>query len=163
MIKSYKLIKSETSSFRYRSNLRQNGEKMAETKALWNAIKAEKFEVVISDITFEELERCSEPKKSLLNKFIDEINFINPSETLESESLVLNYLEYKILSEKNRDDLRHIALATIIACDIIVSWNFKHFVNIKTIDKVQAVNQIQGYHLVKILPPSMIIGGEYNE
>jgi len=134
-------------------------EKMAETFVLWDEIKSGQYDVVISDITFEELDRCSEPKKSLLNHCIDEIDFENHAETNESGALLGSYLQYGVLSAKNRDDLRHIALATILACDIIVSWNFKHFVNIKTINKVQAVNQLQGYPEINILPPSMIIGG----
>jgi predicted nucleic acid-binding protein len=138
-------------------------EKMAETHVLWSEIKRDLYDVVISDITFEELGRCSEPKKSLLSRYVDEIDFENPVETDESGELLASYLQYEVLSEKNRDDLRHIALATVLACDIIVSWNFKHFVNIKTINKVQAVNCLQGYPEIKILPPTMIIGGDSDE
>jgi len=138
-------------------------EKMADTLMLWNDIKSNNYIILISDITFEELSRCSEPKKGLLNRFINEIEFENPIETNESGELLLLYLQYKVLSEKNRDDLRHIALATVSACDIIVSWNFKHFVNINTINKVQAVNQLHSYPAIKILPPSMIIGGNNDE
>jgi predicted nucleic acid-binding protein len=138
-------------------------EKMADTLMLWDNIKSNKYNILISDITFEELSRCSEPKKSVLNHYINEIDFENPIETNESGELLLHYLQYKVLSERNRDDLRHIALATVLACDIIVSWNFKHFVNINTINKVQAVNQLQGYPEIKILPPSMIIGGNNDE
>ena len=138
-------------------------EKMADTLVLWNNIKSNNYSIFISDITFEELSRCSEPKKSLLNNYINEIDFENPVETNESGELLQHYLQYKVLSERNRDDLRHIALATVLACDIIVSWNFKHFVNINTINKVQAVNQLQGYPEIQILPPSMIIGGNNDE
>jgi len=138
-------------------------EKMAETLIFWKEIKAEKYNIVISDIAFEELGRCSEPKKSLLSDYISEINFENPTETNESGYLLTAYLQYEVLSAKNRDDLRHIALATVFGCDIIVSWNFRHFVNIKTISRVQAINQLQGYPEIKILPPSMIIGGNSDE
>ena len=138
-------------------------EKMTDTLVLWDNIKLGKYDILISDITFEELSRCSEPKKSLLNQYINEIDFENPVETNESWELLLRYLQYEVLSERNRDDLRHIALATVLACDVIVSWNFKHFVNINTINKVQAVNQLQGYPEIKILPPSMIIGGNSDE
>jgi len=37
----------------------------------------------------------------------------------------------------SRDDCRHIAIETITGCKYIVSWNFKHFVNIKTIRSLQ--------------------------
>lgn len=65
-----------------------------------------------------------------------------------------------MLKEKSRDDLRHISLAVIAECDYIISWNFKHFVNIRTINKVQAVNKLVGYHDISILPPSMLVEGD---
>lgn len=52
------------------------------------------------------------------------------------------------------------AVATFFDCDLIVSWNFKHFVNIKTISKVQAVNKLLGYREILILPPSMMLVGD---
>jgi len=52
------------------------------------------------------------------------IDFENPVKTNESAVLLLRYLQYKVLSENNRDDLQHIALATVLTCDIIVSRNF---------------------------------------
>ena len=55
------------------------------------------------------------------------------------------------------------SIATIFNCELIISWNFKHFVNIKTISKVQAVNKLLGYREVLILPPSMMIEGDEEE
>ncbi len=52
------------------------------------------------------------------------------------------------------------ALATIVGCELITSWNFKHFVNLKTINKVQTVNKLLGYKEVLILPPLMILEGD---
>ncbi len=139
-------------------------EKMVDTLALWEDIKDNKFEVIISDVTFGELAQCNEPKASLLSKFIDQIEYVNEIESEESLSLVSKYLEYNVLNEKSRDDLRHIALATVLKCDLIVSWNFKHFVNVKVINKVQAANRFEGYTDILIVPPSMINeGDEKNE
>lgn len=74
--------------------------------------------------------------------------------------LTEKYLKYGVLTKKSRDDLRHIALAVIAECDYIVSWNYKHFVNIKTITKVQAVNKLLGYDEITILPPPMLLEGD---
>lgn len=30
-------------------------------------------------------------------------------------------------------------------CDIIISWNFKHLVNVKTIDGIRAITQLKRY------------------
>ena len=65
---------------------------------------------------------------------------------------LVKYLK-RCLNPKSRDDCRHIAIATITGCKYIVSWNFKHFVNIKTINKVQAVNKLMNYNEINILLP----------
>ncbi len=61
------------------------------------------------------------------------------------------------------DDLRHISVAVIADCDFIVSWNFKHFVNVNVINKVQAVNKLLGYYEITIIPPSMLLEGDDND
>ena len=68
--------------------------------------------------------------------------------------------KHGVLTQKSRDDCRHIAIATIIGCKYIISWNFKHFVNIRVINKVQAVNKLLGYEEVAIVPPPMISEGD---
>ncbi|GAB6172396.1 hypothetical protein JCM15765_18740 [Paradesulfitobacterium aromaticivorans] len=81
-------------------------------------------------------------------------------ETQETIALADEYLKYGVLNPKSRDDCRHIAISTIVGCKYIVSWNFKHFVNIKTINKVQAVNKLLDYSEISILPPSMMLEGD---
>jgi len=135
-------------------------DKMQDTLALWDEIMSGEFEIFVSDVTIEELERCPEPKKTKLYEFLKNIVVARVEETEEAITLTSKYMEYGVLKEKNRDDCRHIALATINECDYIISWNFKHFVNIKTIDKVQAINKLLGYKEIKIVPPPMISRGE---
>ena len=91
---------------------------------------------------------------------LGKVDYMIQSETEESLELTEKYLKYGVLKEKSRDDLRHIALAVIAECDYIISWNFKHFVNIRTINKVQAVNKLVGYSDISILPPSMLVEGD---
>lgn len=80
-------------------------------------------------------------------------------ETVEDQQLAEIYLMNGVLREKSRDDLRHIAIAIMNDCRYIVSWNFKHFVNPKTINAVAAVNRLNNLPEVSIVSPSMMIGG----
>ena len=57
------------------------------------------------------------------------------------------------------DDLRHIAIAVNNNCKYIVSWNFKHFVNPKTMNAVAAINKLNNLNDVTIVSPSMMLGG----
>ena len=99
-------------------------EKMQETLALWEEITAGTFDILVSDVTIEELQRCAEPKKSKLYEYLGNIDVVRIEETEEAITLTNKYMEYGVLKEKSRDDCRHIALATINDCDYIISWNF---------------------------------------
>jgi hypothetical protein len=48
-------------------------------------------------------------------------------------------------------------------CDAIVSWNFKHIVNHKTMMGVKAVTALEGYDDLLIYTPSVLVGGETND
>lgn len=49
--------------------------KMADTLQLWEEIKVGLYEVVISDVVFDEINQCSEPKRSILYDYIAMIDF----------------------------------------------------------------------------------------
>ena len=67
--------------------------------------------------------------------------------------LAEEYIKNGVLSENRLADCLHIAFAVVNNCDIIVSWNFKHLVNVKTINKVKVVNAINHYKEISIVPP----------
>ena len=139
-------------------------DKMQDSLALWNIfIASEYFEIVLSEIVGEELQRCYEPKRSRLLEKLAEIKSHFVTETDEITDLADRYVEFGVLSPNDYYDLLHIAYATTSGCKLIVSWNFKHFVNFKTMDMVNAVNLIEGYDPIRIVSPSMLLGEFENE
>jgi hypothetical protein len=64
--------------------------------------------------------------------------------------------EPSIVPERYRNDLRHVAAATAAAADALVSWNFRHLVNIRTRRSVHAVNMRLGYPLIEIVSPEEV-------
>lgn len=132
-------------------------EKMEETRQFWNILKQENYEVCLSDINKEELFLCSKYKLEILNRYLSEISFILLTESEESVTLAKAYLSHAVLTGKSFTDCRHIALATLNECDYIVSWNFKHMVNIHTVQKVKGLNQMLGYKTVEISMPSFFL------
>lgn len=58
------------------------------------------------------------------------------------------------------DDCLHIALATIHKVDILVSWNFKHIVNVYRIRGYNSVNLSLGYSTLEIRSPKDVISYE---
>jgi hypothetical protein len=53
-------------------------------------------------------------------------------------------------------DSIHIALATIHNADVLVSWNFKHIVNVDRIRGYNSVNLEHGYQSLRIESPKGI-------
>ena len=63
------------------------------------------------------------------------------------------YEERGILAPRFRNDMLHIALATVADVDIVVSWNFRHVVRFDKIRLFNAVNLELGYKLIQIYSP----------
>ena len=55
-------------------------------------------------------------------------------------------------------DLAHIAYAVVYQCDVVVSWNLKHIVRLKTKVAVNGINKQLGYREVEIIAPEGVIG-----
>lgn len=79
-----------------------------------------------------------------------------------SNRLAFEYLDKKVVPRKMRSDAQHIALATVAKADVVVSWNFKHIVNLDRIRAFNAVNLGGGYPPLDIRSP-MEIWSDENE
>ena len=75
----------------------------------------------------------------------------------EADELAFQYISEGKLSKKLLIDARQIAIASINKIDIIVSWNFKHIVNLDRIKLYNSVNLKNGYPLIEIRSPRDII------
>jgi hypothetical protein len=132
---------------------------MKDTLRLWDAIKAKHYDVYVSAITIGEIQRCPEPKRTLLINYLAEIEHTVIEATEEIEVIAQCFIDNKILTDNSRDDCRHIAYTIVSGCDVIVSWNFKHIVNYKTIRGVKLVSALSGYNEIAIYTPTILIEG----
>ncbi|MBN2444436.1 MAG: type II toxin-antitoxin system VapC family toxin [Spirochaetales bacterium] len=126
-----------------------------------NYIKQNKFEVFISDVVIEEIEKTRDEnhKESLLS-IISEYKLLIFTINAEALELADKYVEKGIIPPKKVDDARHLAIATINECDVLVSWNFKHLANINKEKQVLAVNIQEGYNYPLRLTTPMEVMGE---
>jgi predicted nucleic acid-binding protein len=138
-------------------------DKKADTELLWEQIKQGRYEVFISDVTVDEINQCAEPLKSTFNNFIYDIEHILQPITPEVESLAERIIEEGILTRKSIDDCHHIAAAITSGCDIIVSWNIKHLVNVRTINGVRGISLLEGYKTIDIYTPTILIGADSDD
>jgi predicted nucleic acid-binding protein len=111
---------------------KEKPERMAETHILWDKIKNGEFDVVISDIDIAEINGCNEEKRNNLYKYLSQINYTLINSEEKSVEIATKMVDLKVLKKKSFLDCRHIANAIVSGCDVIVSWNFRHIVNHKT-------------------------------
>ena len=76
---------------------------------------------------------------------------------IESANLAKRYIEEGVVGATSYADCLHIALATIHNANILVSWNFKHIVNVVRIVGYNAVNLSEGYKQIDIRSPRELI------
>ncbi len=75
----------------------------------------------------------------------------------EAESLAEEYLVRGAVPRKFAADALHIAIATLSPSDLLVSWNFKHIVNVFRIRRYNSVNILLGYRQLEIRSPREVV------
>ena len=114
---------------------------------------------IISDLTIEELENAPTKVRNLLEDLIESpARLVMANET--SDALADEYIARGALTIGSKTDARHIALATLTSAYVLVSWNFKHIVNVNRIRLFHSVNVAYGYGLIDIRSPMEIEGYE---
>lgn len=130
-----------------------------ETKMLFERIIKGEYSIVISDLTQNELVKAPEKVRNLLNdlkiRLVEVISVTN-----EEIALATNYISEKVVGQTSIEDCIHIATATTNHVDLLVSWNFKHIVNVKRILGYNSVNIKNGYHILDIRSPKDLIYDE---
>lgn len=126
------------------------------SRALVNKILAGKYSALISELTLDEISHAPLYVRELANEVVSmnsEIILVDK----QSRELAGRYLHERILTQKSDTDSLHIALATIHHADILLSWNFKHIVNLNRIRLYNSVNLAAGYAMLEIRSPREIV------
>jgi predicted nucleic acid-binding protein len=129
------------------------------TLQLFERIKLGKVMCLYSELI--ETELLDAPDR--VKKFFIEL----PKENMEKVqvnddilSLATKYIDEKVVGQTSLDDCIHIATATFYKADILVSWNFKHIVNVYRIRGYNSVNLRMNYQSLEIRSPKEIIDYE---
>lgn len=135
-------------------------ERMRDTLELWKDFVNGKYDIYLSQITIDEVGKCVEPKRGILYDYLSNIDYTKLEINAEILELAQKIVDMGILKPKSFDDCQHIAAAVVHSCDCIISWNFKHIVNIKTIRGVRAITNLEGYKGIDIINPSALLESE---
>lgn len=128
------------------------------SNAFFNLVRSGIFSLCISEVVHAELADAPFEVRTLFQEMLPYCRLLE----IGPEALALQqaYLDENILTKKWYDDALHVALATVMECDVIVSWNFQHIVNFRKIPLFNAVNVLRGYRQLAIYSPLEVINYE---
>lgn len=122
------------------------------SKRLFESIRMGQVTALMSRLVIDELTGAPQVVRELASQ-LDATNseFVVPNP--ETEALALQYIAAGVITSKWTTDARHVALASWARAEVIVSWNFKHLVNVHRIRGFNAVNIRLGYQPIDIRSP----------
>ena len=127
----------------------------ADTIPFFNRVKNGEIMIIVSDILEVELMSAPNFVKALL-KDLPEVQIEKVRLSPEAIELADKYIEAKVVGKTSRADCQHIAIATLCNADVLVSWNFKHIVNLDRIRGYNGINYQNGHKMIEIRTPKEI-------
>ena len=119
---------------------------------LLDLFKSGQAVIILPDLTRFELDA--------VRRVLDEVTEENREYvelTEEAAGLADRYIKEGVLGRSKHVDAQHIAIATCPRVDVLVSWNFRHIVNLDRIRGYNSVNLRCGYPLIEIRTPREMI------
>lgn len=127
----------------------------ADTIPFFDRVRKGEIKLIVSDLLEAELLRAPVFVKDLLAN-ISEHHIYRVKLTPDAVALADKYIEGKVVGKTSRADCQHIAIATLCHVDVLVSWNFKHIVNLDRIRGYNGINFQMGYQMLEIRTPKEI-------
>ena len=126
---------------------------------LFEKVRLGQIICVYSDLSETELQNAPQRVRQYFADLPEQhLQFVEVTE--EAYELAQKYIDENVVGKTSTDDCRHIATATLNKVDILVSWNFKHIVNVFRIRGYNSINLRLGYTQLDIRSPKEIV---YNE
>lgn len=76
--------------------------------------------------------------------------------TPEAEHLARLYVERRVMPADLGGDALHLAIASVHACDFLLTWNQQHLANANKFDALERTNRSVGLPLPRIVVPSQL-------
>jgi predicted nucleic acid-binding protein len=131
-----------------------------DSKRFWESIRNDKVIIIVSDVLDAEMKRAPVHVRNLYKALL-ESQIERVESTGESNALAEQYIAEKIVGESSTEDCQHIALATIVRADAVVSWNFKHMIYRRA--GYNDINEKLGYPGIEIQSPRKFMEASHDE
>ena len=118
--------------------------------------------VLVSRVTIGEIDLAPQQVQQVLLSLPDSARELHEI-SQEAVALARAYIDGKALPKRCFEDALHVAMASTLNADVILSWNFKHIVNFNRIRLFNSVNLANAYRPIDIRSPLEVIQTDDDE
>ena len=123
------------------------------SKRFLDCVQRGSFVVLVSQVTLDELARAPEKARQAFAELptggVEEVRLDD-----EVNELAQAYIDAGVLGSRRIADAVQVAAATVARADLMLSWNFRHLVNFKRIQKFRRGERPQGLRTDRNPQPS---------
>jgi predicted nucleic acid-binding protein len=131
-----------------------------DTERLFSVLADERFQVFVSEIAVEEVQRAPERVRAKIVDALRGLRYEKLQRSAEAEVLARRYIAAGVLTGDHLADAEHVALATVTAVQVVISWNFRHMVNVFKQRAFNEVNLREGFGAIDLKSPLEFIHEE---
>ena len=128
-------------------------ERLVATRGVLAGLAKGLWEGYISTLVLEEVERAPKTAREKITNELRKGFLTVLGESDESVRLAEKYVSAGTFPSDYEDDARHVAIASVNDIPVVVSWNFRHMVNIEQKRKINSVNMREGLPLIDLVSP----------
>ncbi len=126
----------------------------AQTRLWWDSFRS-RYDLVSSPLVVAEFERAPKSKSSRTRSFFSSIRLLEPGPRIGE--ITRYYIEHKAMPVDATGDAAHLAIASIHACDFLLTWNCRHLANANKQEQLRVLNNRLGLKTPIISTPFELI------
>jgi hypothetical protein len=124
-------------------------------------VKQGRYLIVMSTFVLDELADAPAAVRRVLAEAPPESVLTVPREAeTEARELARAYITAGVVGPAREGDALHVATASVVGAQMVLSWNFRHLVNYDRIRGFNGVNALNGYPPVEIHSPLEVVYGD---
>lgn len=127
------------------------------TQKWWNGQKSA-FELFTSDYTIAELTQSDYPNKNKIIKLVENIPVLESNDEIDDVAEL--YINQFVMPKGDYRDAYHLACASVMKIDFLLTWNCNHLANANKERHIQIINTKLGLHIPRILTPMQLFKEE---
>jgi len=128
-------------------------DRLLATRWVLDGLARERWEGFISTLVLEEVDRA--PATVRITVELRRSGVIVLEESAESLEIARLYMASAAMPANAEYDARHLAVATVNGIHAVVSWNFRHMVNLDRRRQINAINLRESLPLLDIVSPAV--------